>query len=265
LLSAVVGSASPGNGAPRESREVIAGVPKLWPPQYGLDDGGNPTGFAIDVMNEIAARAGLRVSYRVMDSFAEVSEAMNDGRIDLIPNSGITPERAARHAFTAPVETFVVSIFVRDDTLGIRTADELRGRKVGVVEFNVGQRLMRDRDDLELVVYRDAETALFSLVAGHVDAVVYPRPVFLNLARQVGIDDRIAAVGAPLKEIKRGIRVQQGEAELLAALNRAVSDFVGTPAYQAIYLKWYGAAQPFWTVPRVIWAMSAFAVLVLSC
>ncbi len=162
------------------TRQVIAGVPRSWPPQYGVDENGNPTGFAIDVMEEIAARAGLRVDYRVMDSFAEVSEAMNAGHIDLIPNSGITPDRAARYAFTAPVEAFVVSIFVRDDTLDIKGADDLRGHKVGVVEFNIGQRLMQDRDDLELVVYRDAETALFGLVAGHVDAMVFPEPVLLG-------------------------------------------------------------------------------------
>ena len=146
-------------------------------------------------MEEIAARAGLRMGYRVMDSFADVSEAMDAGHIDIIPNSGITPDRAAKYDFTAPVETFVVSIFVRDDTLDISGADDLRGHRVGVVEFNIGQRLMRDRDDLELVVYRDAETALFSLVAGQVDAMVFPQPVLMNLARQVGIEDRVAVVG----------------------------------------------------------------------
>jgi len=255
--------ATPTSGASQEPREVLAGIPRSWPPQYSLDDNGNPTGFAIDIMEEIAARAGLRVGYRVMDSFAEVSEAMNAGHIDIIPNSGITPDRAAKFAFTAPVETFVVSIFAREGAPKIRGAEDLQGLKVGVVEFNIGQRLMRDRDDLELVVYRDAETALFSLVAGHIDAMVFPQPVLLNLARKVGIADRIEVVGPPLREVKRGIRVQMGETELLAALNQAVNEFVGTPAYQAIYLKWYGAAQPFWTVSRVIVAMGALAVFVL--
>ncbi len=257
--------AQPGaaNIADPTPREVIAGVPRSWPPQYGVDENGDPIGFAIDIMEEIAARAGLRVGYRVMDSFAEVSEAMNAGQIDLIPNSGITPDRAAKYDFTAPVEAFVVSIFVRGDTPDIRGADHLRGHKVGVVEFNIGQRLMRDRDDLELVVYRDAETALFNLVAGHVDAVVFPQPVFWNLARQIGIEDHIEVVGAPLTEVKRGIRVQKGETELLAALNQAVNDFVGTPAYQAIYVKWYGRPEPFWTVWRVLAAASTAVLLVL--
>ncbi len=185
LCTYVVGHAAfaqPGaaNMADPTPREVIAGVPRSWPPQYGVDENGDPVGFAIGVMEEIAARAGLRVGYRVMDSFAEVSEAMNAGLIDLIPNSGITPDRAAKYGFTAPVEAFVVAIFVRNDTIDLGGSANLAGRRVAVVEFNVGQRLMLERDDLDLVVYRDAQTALFGLVAGHVDAMVFPEPVLLG-------------------------------------------------------------------------------------
>ena len=75
LLFALFVLASPTNGASEEPREVIAGIPRSWPPQYSLDENGNPTGFAIDIMNEIAARAGVSVTYQVMDSFPEVAEA----------------------------------------------------------------------------------------------------------------------------------------------------------------------------------------------
>ncbi len=263
LAPVVLAQNEDGETANPSLRNVIAGVPRSWPPQYSVDENGNPTGFAIDVMDEIAARTGLRVDYRVMDSFAEVSEAMRAGDIDLIPNSGITHERQAEFDFTSPVETFVVSIFVRDDTLDIRGLDDLAGRRVGVVEFNIGQALMKNRQDISSVVYRDAETALFSLVAGHVDAMAFPQPVLLHLAKQVGIADRIKVAGAPLKELKRAIRVQKGDTELLVALNRAVNSFVGTPDYRAIYVKWYGSPTPFWTVARVAWGLGVTALMIL--
>ncbi len=221
-------------------RELIAGVPRSWPPHYGVDKNGEPAGFAIDIMDEIAARADLRVTYRVMDSFAEVAEAMNAGEIDLIPNSGITPGRLAKFSFTAPVETSVISIFVRRGELEIRKTASLAGHRVAVVDFNIGQTLMKDREDIDLVVHRDVRTALFALLAGRVEALIYPKSVVLTLARQIGVEDRIKVVGAPLRELKRGIRVQKGDTKLLARLNRAVDGFVGTPAYQAIYVKWYG-------------------------
>ena len=246
-----------------DRREVVAGVPRFWPPQYSVDENGRPTGFAIDVMNEIAARAGVRVTYRVKDNFAEVVEAMEDGSVDLIPNSGITPARQTGYSFTAPVETFVISIFVRDDTVDIGNIADLAGHRIAVVEFNVGLTLLKDRQDIDLAVHRDARSALFSLLSGQVDAFVYPRPVLLNLARRIGVEDRIKAVGAPLTEIKRGIRLKKGDAALLASLNKAVKGFVGTPAYQAIYVKWYGSPTPFWAAARIAWTMGGLIVAVL--
>ena len=266
LVFAVLGAPASDRGVRAdepEIREIIAGVPRSWPPQYSVDANGDPAGFAIDVMDEIAARAGLRVKYKVMDNFAEVNRELDYGGIDLIPNSGITPERVATSDFTATVETFVVSIFVREDTIDIKSAADLRGRMVGVVETNIGRKLMRNRNDVVVVAYQDAETALFSLVAGHVDAIVFPQPVLLKLARQVGMADHITVVGAPLKEVKRGIRLRKGQPEILAALNQAVNDFVGTPAYQEIYVKWYGSPAQFWTLTRSLAATGLAVLLVL--
>ncbi|HEX9568948.1 MAG TPA: transporter substrate-binding domain-containing protein, partial [Rhodospirillales bacterium] len=67
--------------------DVVAVVPRSWPPQYDIDENGNPVGFAIDVLNEIAARAGISVTYRVVENFAAVERAMKDGQGDIIPNS----------------------------------------------------------------------------------------------------------------------------------------------------------------------------------
>lgn len=50
---------------------VIAGMPRNWPPQYNVDADGKPAGFAIDVMDAIAARAGVRVTYKVYKDLPE--------------------------------------------------------------------------------------------------------------------------------------------------------------------------------------------------
>jgi len=254
----------PAPGAAKEPvRQVTAIIPRHWPPQYQTDEDGKPAGFAIDVMEEIAARAGLAVTYLVKPNFSEAVDALLAREGDLIPNSGILAERLDRFAFTKPVETFQVSIFVRNDTQGIRGAADLAGRKLGVVEKNVGLFLFKGRTDLDLRVFKDVRAALFELVAGQVDALVYPESVLLRYARHVGIDQRIKTVGKPLKEIKRGIRVRKENARLLAALDKAMEGFVHTPAYQRIYAKWYGTPIPFWTAIRVLWAMGGVIVVIV--
>ncbi|MEE9250868.1 MAG: PAS domain S-box protein, partial [Alphaproteobacteria bacterium] len=244
-------------------REVVATVPRSWPPQYSVDENGKPVGFAIDVMEEIAALASLRVIYHIKDSFLEATKAVRDGRADIIPNMGIIPEREVTFAFTAPVETFRISIFVRGDTLDIKGMPDLTGRRVAVVKGNVGYLRLKHRKDMDLAVFEDVRTALFELVAGQVDALVYPQPVIMGLAEQIGVEDRIRVAGEPLFEVKRGISVHKDNTELLAVLDKAVERFVGTPAYERIYVKWFGRPMPFWTVSRVMWTMGGLVIGVM--
>ncbi|NQU60575.1 MAG: transporter substrate-binding domain-containing protein [Rhodospirillales bacterium] len=242
---------------------IIAAVPRTWPPQYDVNKDGNPIGFAIDVMEEVAKRAGLKITYLIKDNFADAVQALKDGEADLIPNSGIVPERLKEFAFTAPVETFVVSLFVRDDTNDIGGVADLPGRKLAVVETNIGLFMFGKRKDIDVQVFRDVRTAIFQLIAGRVDALVYPQPVIRILTQSIGIEDRIKAVGPPLREIRRGIRVMKDNTQLLEILNKAVEGFVGTPAYQRIYSKWYGKPIPYWTERRIVGAMGAMLVVVL--
>jgi len=48
--------------APVEVLKVTAAVPRNFPPQYDLDKSGKPVGFAIDVMDRIAALTGLKIT-----------------------------------------------------------------------------------------------------------------------------------------------------------------------------------------------------------
>lgn len=240
---------------PSDLLNVTAVVPKNFPPHYAIDQGGKPVGFAIDVMKWIAASASLRVTYLIEESWTDVAEAVKSGHADLIPNIGISEQRKAWLDFTAPVETFPICIFVREHTYGIRNLDDLIGHKVAAVQFNVAVNLIQDHKDIELDIFPSAREAVFELLAGHVDALVYPAPVLLKMAREAEIDDRIKIVGKPLMEIKRAMAVRKGNLELLKRLDQAVKTFVGTRDYQEIYVKWFGKPRPFWTVSRVIYTM----------
>ncbi len=233
---------------------VVAAAPKSWPPQYGVDGAGNPVGFAIDVMDEVARRAGLRVVYRVVDDFAAAEAAIANRTADIIPNYGITEGRRDHFLFTRPVETFAISIVVRNDTAGVHRLGDLKGRHVGVVARNVGADIVAEHPDILAHVFPSPEKALFDLLAGQADAVVFPRPVMRRLAHDIGVEGRIKFVGPPLAEIKRAIAVRKDRVELLSVFDAAVEAFVGTSDYRRLYVKWYGTPAPYWTANRILWA-----------
>ena len=197
-----------------------------------------------------------------MDCWGNLFDALRSGEIDLIPNLGITQERKQWFAFTSPVETFPIVIFIRQSTFDIRGSQELAGRVVGTVQYNVGTRLMQQRRDIELKVFQTLKEAFFELLAGQVDALVYPQPVMMKLALDTGLEENIKHVGEPLLEVKRAISVHKDNRVLLDRLESAASVFVSSDAYQRIYTKWYGEPKPFWTPRRVVLIMTT---LILAC
>jgi len=254
--------------AVKDQTEIVAGVPKYFPPQYDMDaKTGKPQGFAIDIMDEVARRTGLKVKYVVYPTFPITIDAVVKGEVVLVPNIGITDERAGFLDFTSPVETFDIVIFVRETTSNIKSINDLNGKEVAVVQVNKGLYLMEERGGSKLQIYASEEEAFMSLISGKSDAFVYPGPPVILLSQKVGLRDRIKIVGDPLLEVKRSIGVRKGNPELLKALDDEVRNFIKTPRYAEIYAKWYGKPVPYWTARRVaVWGggLLAFAIVTLS-
>ena len=164
-------SVSDDGGVSKTQHLISVGVPKPFPPYYLLDEDGQPSGFAVDVMNEVAKQAGFRVTYRIAENGAANFEAIRAGDNDIIPSLGISDYRKQFVAFTQPVDTFRVVLFVRSDTQSVTGIDGMKGRPVAVVIDNVGYRfLQKKRPDIQIEVFPKFADALFALLSGKVDA-----------------------------------------------------------------------------------------------
>ena len=94
-----------GHPARAQTEPVIVGVPRDFYPEYAIGADDRPEGFGVDVMNAVAKRAGLSVTYRVFTTWSETLAALERGDIDVIPVVVITPARESRLLFTRPVLT----------------------------------------------------------------------------------------------------------------------------------------------------------------
>jgi hypothetical protein len=146
---------------------IVAGVLADFPPQYSIDpQTGEPMGFAIDIMNDVAERLGVDVQYVLFDTWEDVQQALREQRIDIIPNMGITEDRKTWAEFTQPLEVFEICLFVRASTYDIRGVEELRGRYVSVVKTNIGGQLAQNLEGVVPVIHNSAPEALLNLLSG---------------------------------------------------------------------------------------------------
>jgi polar amino acid transport system substrate-binding protein len=86
-------SAPGGYAAQAETREVVAAVARDFYPEYVVDADGRPGGFSIDLMNAVAKRAGLSVTYRLFEAWSDLIAALERGDADVVPVLSITPAR----------------------------------------------------------------------------------------------------------------------------------------------------------------------------
>jgi diguanylate cyclase (GGDEF)-like protein len=243
-------------------KHVTAGVVSNFPPQYSLDDDGNPQGFAIDSMNAIAEIAGVSVDYKVYDHWGDLNSALRTGEVDLIPNNGITNARREYSDFSQPIETFAISVFVRKDSTGVESLVDLKDTVIGVVERNAAVLYLEDVN-YQTQVYPDFSNLLIDLVSGRIDAAAYPEPVVWKVAQETGLDHRIRSINPPLIEIKRGLAFPKGHTNLISLFEPAISQFIVSEDYERIYNKWHAKPKPFWNTRKVITLLLTLSVIYL--
>lgn len=248
-----------------EADELVVIVPAQYSPYYSTNEKSEPTGFAIDVFEAVAARSGLRYRYEVKKSWSEVTQALQDGVGDIIPNLGISTARSEYLDFTSPVTSFSISIFVRDNDLEIKSAGDLVGKKVAVVSDNIGVTLLKNNEGIQFKKFNEVEIAFYELMTGQIDALIYPEPVMMHIANGFELAHKIRVVTAGLKEVERAIAVRKNNSRLRNDLDVSLQALLQSEQFNQIHQKWFvkKKQQPFWNVAKVFWVMTFLIVLVV--
>jgi len=137
----------------------------------GVREGYEPAAAAL-----VAAQLGRRVRW-VFRPWGEMIDALDAGDGDAIwCGQGITDARRQRVDFTRPYAVFDESVLVRAGA-GIRSAADLRGRRVGAIAGSTNMALAETFEGAERVPFSGASDDVFgemiaALRAGEVDAIV---------------------------------------------------------------------------------------------
>ncbi|MGC9435725.1 MAG: transporter substrate-binding domain-containing protein [Methanomicrobiales archaeon] len=96
-LPAVVSAASESG----EFGVILVGCDDNYPPYEFVDENGEPTGFNVDLIREVAHRRGLdiRITARPWN---EIRTALEEGRIDVLSGMVYSPERDRAVDFSIP-------------------------------------------------------------------------------------------------------------------------------------------------------------------
>ena len=158
-----------------ESKELIVGFDKSYPPYGFVGDDGEYTGFDLDLAQAVADKQGWKVKLEAIDWDAK-DTLLNSGAINCIWNGFTKGGREKQYTFSEPYMLNAQVLVVKKDS-GISSWDDLSGKSVITQTDSAAQDVLEgDQKKLaatfaSLDTIGDYNTAFMQLESGAVDAV----------------------------------------------------------------------------------------------
>ncbi len=206
----------------KQTGTVVVATDATFNPFEYTDESGNLIGFDIDLMNEIAKKAGITIEWANVpfDSVtAGLAECQYDAGIAAI---SITDERKKDMLFTAPYLDAGLIVVVNKETTDITGLADLKGKAVAAQLGTTGEIEAKKIEGVNYKPYDSYELAFLELANKGVDAVIADNPVAMGYI--ASNPEKLMAVGEVFNNDQYGIAVCKKNADLLAKLDKALKE-----------------------------------------
>lgn len=213
-----------GDGAGDGGDTIKIGT-KFDQPGLGLQEGGEMSGFDVDVAIAVAEKLGYSEDQiEWTESPSPQRETMlESGQVDMIVATySITDSRKERVQFAGPYLVAGQDLLVRADDDSIKGPDDLAGKILCSVSGSTpAERVKEEHPDVQLQEYDTYSSCVDALASGSVDALTTDDSILAGYAAQDEWAGKLKVVGAPFSDELYGIGLNK-ESDLCEQINEAL-------------------------------------------
>jgi len=213
-----------------------------YPPFHQAGEGGEPSGFDIDIARALCAEIGRECSFAV-GQWDNLIEDLVAGEYDMVVASiPITEARANEVIFTRPYYRSPLAIVAaKSGGPGGNDAAALAGKRLGAQQMTAAARQLPGLyPDANGRTYPTLAAALADLARGNLDAVLGEAGlVSLWLRSQEGACCAFVGETAPASSDAMGIALRPGDEQLRDRLDAALDAIVADGTYTAINARYF--------------------------
>lgn len=214
---------------------TFAGDPDFAPVEF-INEQGEYVGIVSDMLDHIATKTGLVFERVKTDSWQQSVDLMEQGKVDLLPLISSYGRDEQPMLFTESYLDYPSVILVRNDTKGIKSLDDLVGKKVVVVsEWSSEREIKQDYPEIEVLVAESSREAIDRLLFGHADAMIHYYPVASYELLQRGIGSLRIAGRASTKD---GAMAVNSDLPVLHSIIQKTLHAMSNKEKQSIQSKW---------------------------
>jgi glutamate transport system substrate-binding protein len=197
-------------------------------PGLGLQEGGEYTGFDVDVARYVAEKLGYsedQIEFVEAPS-PQRENLLSNGQVDMIfATYSITDERDETVDFAGPYFVAGQDLLVRTDNTDITGPESLEGKLLcSVTGSTSAERVSEEYPGVQLQEFDGYSECVEALAAGTIDAVTTDDIILAGFASQEAFAGQLKVVGAPFSEENYGVGLPDGSTETCEQVNEALTE-----------------------------------------
>ncbi|WP_377290132.1 amino acid ABC transporter substrate-binding protein [Rhizobium sp. SG2393] len=202
------------------------------------DKSGKLVGFDVEIGEAVAAKLGVKAEF-IEGKWDGLIAGLDANRYDTVINQvGITEARKQKYDFSEPYIASKAVLIVKEGNEDIKSFDDLKGKtSAQSLSSNFGK--IAEAAGAELVGTDGFDQSIQLVLTGRADATINDSLSFLDFKKQ--------QPQAPVKVVAEkpdadysGIIVRKGDADLVAAINKALAEIKADGTYKTISDKYFG-------------------------
>jgi ABC-type amino acid transport substrate-binding protein len=227
---------------------------------------GKPTGFSIDLCQEIAV--AVQQELKLPNMTVRWAPVTPENRVDQVASGAVDIECGSTTASLSRQEKvdFTLMTFVDGASLlivegaGIRAVSDLNGKRIGLVPGTTTERavtaFLRDNSvTATLVPVKDHDEGLAGLQASNLEAYASDRIILVGLILQARGTARYTLALDVLSHEPYAFMVRRDDSAFRLVANRTLARIYRSGAIGTLYAKWFGAIGKPTPALVLLWAL----------
>ncbi|MFC0558240.1 transporter substrate-binding domain-containing protein [Halalkalibacter alkalisediminis] len=246
-----------------ENKKLVVGYDPDFPPVHFNQDG-EPSGFAVDIMNEIAGRIGADVIYSPIPQKEAISE-LQDKKIDILLSAYFNEKHAQMMEFSDSILSTSIGLLVHVENKEIEGLAQLTSAVTALQRDTLEYEFLRNIRRIKYHVASNQVTAMELLFNGRADAFVGNVLTAQYILEETNQQDQYKIVGSYLLPIDYTMAVQKENYLLLGLVNKSIRDIKSDGTYSMLYEKWFESENELtdrlWIVIQIIGSLLFVAII----
>ena len=220
---------------------IITGGDENYPPFQYLGNG-VPTGFNVDLMHAVAAKAGLKLIFQ-LGPWSDDHQHLADGKIDIIEGMLLSDEREKIYNFSLHTAQLIFDVFVPENS-SIHTLNDIRNKRILVQNGGIlHDYSLQNSTTPYIIPVIDGSKMLKLLCSGSYECGLLNKVQGLYYINQFKITN-LKNLNLNLMAMPYAMAVRNGDTHLLVQLNNGINLVIESDQFQKISQKWLGAYAP---------------------